>query len=206
MLTFSQRALKRGLDIVVSALALSVLWWLILASAALARWDTGAAGFFVQSRVGRDGKLFQLIKIRSMRKTNEPGTTVTTRSDARITTVGRWMRKLKIDELPQLINVLKGDMSLVGPRPDVPEMINQLKEADLLILSVRPGITGPATLKYRDEEQLLDSQVDPVAYNRDVIFPDKVLINREYIEDFSIVNDMRYIAATVFPRLFQGSR
>jgi lipopolysaccharide/colanic/teichoic acid biosynthesis glycosyltransferase len=112
--------------------------------------------------------------------------------------LGRFWRKTKIDELPQLINVLKGDMSFVGPRPDVPGYADKLEGEDRIVLSVRPGITGPATLKYRDEEALLAGQKDPERYNNEVIWPDKVRINKEYIKSYSFKNDLVYIAKTIF--------
>jgi lipopolysaccharide/colanic/teichoic acid biosynthesis glycosyltransferase len=124
--------------------------------------------------------------------------TVTTGKDQRITSLGRFWRKSKIDELPQLINVLKGDMSFVGPRPDVPGYADRLEGNDRVVLSVRPGITGPATLKYRDEEALLAEQNDPQKYNDEVLWLDKVRLNREYVENWSFLGDLRYIWETVF--------
>ena len=127
-----------------------------------------------------------------------PGTSVTVSDDPRISRSGRIFRNTKIDELPQLINVLLGHMSLVGPRPDVPGFADKLEGAEReLFLSVRPGITGPATLKYRDEEALLAEVEDAEAYNRDVIFPDKVRINLEYVENWSFINDLKYIWRTL---------
>ena len=107
---------------------------------------------------------------------------------------------MKIDELPQLFNVLIGQMSFVGPRPDVPGFADQLKGNDRIILTVRPGITGPATLKYRNEEELLASVTDPEEYNAEVVFPDKVRLNREYVENWSFARDIRYIWATIWNR------
>jgi lipopolysaccharide/colanic/teichoic acid biosynthesis glycosyltransferase len=127
-------------------------------------------------------------------------TTVTTAVDPRVTSYGKILRKMKLDELPQLVNVLVGDMSFVGPRPDVPGFADRLTGPDRIILSVRPGITGPATLKYRNEEELLAAQPDPEMYNREVIFPDKVRINREYVEHYSFLADMKYILLTLFGR------
>jgi lipopolysaccharide/colanic/teichoic acid biosynthesis glycosyltransferase len=122
---------------------------------------------------------------------------VTTGRDRRITWLGRIWRKTKIDELPQLINVLKGNMSFVGPRPDVPGYADRLQGDDRIVLSVRPGITGPATLKYRDEEALLADQDDPERYNNEVLWLDKVRINREYVESWSFWQDIRYILKTI---------
>lgn len=125
-------------------------------------------------------------------------THITTNNDPRITLLGRFFRKTKIDELPQLINVFWGQMSFVGPRPDVPGFADQLKGNDRLILSVRPGITGPATLKFRDEENLLAKQSNPERYNREVIYPEKIRLNREYVEYYSFCKDIKYIFETIF--------
>jgi len=124
-------------------------------------------------------------------------TTVTRRGDPRITPLGSLLRRTKIDELPQLWNVLLGDMSFVGPRPDVPGFADILQGEEREMLSIRPGITGPATLKYRDEEELLAAQDDPEGYNRDVIWPDKVKINLNYIRNWSLGRDIGYIVKTV---------
>ncbi len=132
-----------------------------------------------------------------MRDVDGVATVVTTRDDPRITPLGQLLRRAKLDELPQLINVIKGDMSFVGPRPDVPGFADLLEGEDRIVLSIRPGITGPATLKYRNEEEMLSGIDDPETYNRDVIFPDKVAINRRYIEHYSLTGDVRYIIETV---------
>jgi lipopolysaccharide/colanic/teichoic acid biosynthesis glycosyltransferase len=130
---------------------------------------------------------------------NVPGvtTTVTSARDPRITRLGRFFRRTKLDELPQLINVLLGQMSFVGPRPDVPGFADQLNGADRLILAIRPGITGPATLAFRDEEVLLAAQADPERYNREVIYPEKVRLNRIYIEQYNLRKDLTYLIQTV---------
>ena len=189
--------LKRLFDAVASGVGLLLVSWLIGLSWLLAKWDTGTSGFFVQERVGQHGRRFHVIKLRTMRAQSGVVTTVTTAGDARITPLGRLFRKTKLDELPQLINVLKGDMSFVGPRPDVPGYADALEADDRIILTVRPGITGPATLAYRDEEALLASVPNPEAYNREVIWPDKVRLNREYVENWSFWRDMFYIWVTV---------
>jgi len=189
-------AAKRSFDIVVALAGLLLGLPVLVAAWCLASWDTGANGFFTQVRVGRYGQRFQVIKLRTMRVTRHTST-VTTVDDARVTNLGRFFRRLKLDELPQLINVLKGDMSLVGPRPDVPGYADTLKGKDRLVLMVRPGITGPATLKYRDEESLLAEQEDPETYNRTVIFPDKVRLNRWYVRNWSFRQDLRYLKQTI---------
>jgi lipopolysaccharide/colanic/teichoic acid biosynthesis glycosyltransferase len=133
-----------------------------------------------------------------MRDHSNISTTVTSADDPRITSLGRFFRRYKLDELPQLINVFFGQMSLVGPRPDVPGFADQLEGDDRIMLNVRPGITGPATLRFRDEEELLLGVENAEQYNREVIFPEKVRLNREYIENYSLRDDLRYIFVTLF--------
>jgi lipopolysaccharide/colanic/teichoic acid biosynthesis glycosyltransferase len=191
-----QAVIKRSFDVMLALLMLLVSWWLILLAFCLASIDTRSNGFFMQVRVGKDGKLFKVVKIKTMRPQINVSTTVTTSLDPRITPLGRLLRKTKIDELPQLYNVLKGDMSFVGPRPDVPGFSDMLVGESRLMLSIRPGITGPATLKYRNEEELLAVQQNPEAYNRDVIFPDKVKINIAYVRDWRLSKDIQYIWQT----------
>ena len=152
--------------------------------------------FFRQERIGRFGKPFRLVKFRSMAG-NQTGETVTVAGDPRITPLGAKLRRFKLDELPELWNVLIGDMSFVGPRPDVPGYADVLTGDDREILLLRPGITGPATLKYRNEEELLASVEDPKRYNDEVIFPDKVRINRYYLHHPSFLMDIRMILATL---------
>ncbi len=197
-MTRSARFAKRGFDIVMSLIGLLLFWWLILLAYLLAAIDTGSNGFFIQKRVGRHGRLFRIIKIKTMKTVSGIDTSVTTADDVRITRFGRFLRKSKIDELPQLLNILVGNMSFVGPRPDVPGFADRLSGEDRIILSLRPGITGPATLKYRDEEELLAVQEDPERYNKEVIFPDKVAINKEYITSYSFKKDLECIFKTVF--------
>ncbi len=188
---------KRAFDVVCAAIGLILFGWLILLAWGVMTLDTGCNGMFVQVRVGRYGRLFKVYKIRTMRPDRLLDSTVTTSRDPRITRIGRMMRRLKLDELPQLFNVLIGDISLVGPRPDVPGYADTLSGEDRLVLSVRPGLTGPATLKYRDEETLLASVANPERYNREVIYPDKVAINKDYVCNYSFLKDLRYILRTL---------
>ena len=181
----------------MALLGLAVSCPVLLLSLFAARFSTGKSGLFVQKRMGLGGRTFDLFKIRSMKDVVNIETTVTTANDPRITTLGWFLRKSKIDELPQLWNVLLGDMSLVGPRPDVPEMIKTLNGEDKKVLSVRPGITGPATLKYRDEEQILSLCSDPEKFNQDIIFPDKVRLNKGYVSTWSFGKDVIYIWQTL---------
>lgn len=192
------QAAKRLLDFGASLVGLLLTGWIIVLASLVARFETGEPGIFVQSRIGRHGRPFDLYKIRTMRSAAGTATTVTTRDDPRITKSGRFFRRTRIDELPQLYNVLIGEMSLVGPRPDVAGFADRLEGAERAILSLRPGITGPATLAYRDEEALLARVEDPEAYNRDVVYPEKVRINLDYIRHYSLRHDLRYIFRTLF--------
>lgn len=151
---------------------------------------------FTQRRVGKGGKLFTMYKFRSM-SAHHSGSTVSVAGESRITPLGAKLRRYKFDELPELWNVLIGDMSFVGPRPDVPGYADKLEGDDRRVLQLRPGITGPASLKYRDEEVLLASQADPQEYNDKVIYPDKVRINLYYLDHYSFLADIKMIVATV---------
>ncbi|MRI58593.1 MAG: sugar transferase [Epsilonproteobacteria bacterium] len=186
---------KRAFDLVLASVGLVVAAPLIALSWIVATLETKENGFFLQRRIGKDGKPFKIIKIRTMYPIE--GTTITTASDRRITKSGRFFRKYKIDELPQLINILKGDMSFVGPRPDVPGYADRLQGEDRIILSVRPGITGPASIKYKDEEEILARVDDPKRYNDEVIWPDKVRINKEYVKNWSLKKDIIYLIKTL---------
>ena len=184
-------------DRIVSLLGLLLLWPVMLVIALLVKIRMpGGPAIFSQQRGGKDGRLFTMYKFRTM--TNTPGgSSVSVMGDARVTPLGAKLRHYKLDELPQLWNVLRGDMSFVGPRPDVPGYADQLEGEDREMLQLRPGITGPASLKYRDEEELLASVPDPQRYNDELIFPDKVRINRYYLHHYSFWTDLRIIVATV---------
>ena len=153
--------------------------------------------FFVQKRVGKEGKLFLMIRFRTMRQ-NDGSNTVSVRGDHRITSIGAILRKYKLDELPELWNVMIGQMSFVGPRPDVPGYADHLTGDDRKILKLRPGITGPATLKYANEEELLSTVEDPKRYNDEVIFPDKVKINLHYYHHQNLFTDLSILFRTIF--------
>ena len=189
--------LKRLFDFLLSLFGLITSGLIIFVAWIIASIETKSNGFFIQKRVGKNGKLFNLYKIKTMKKVEGIDTTITTINDVRITKSGKFFRYAKIDELPQLWNVLKGEMSFVGPRPDVEGYADQLVGEDRLILSIRPGITGPASLKYKNEEEVLSEQDDPKEYNDKVIWPDKVRINKEYIENWSLRRDIQYIIKTV---------
>ena len=190
---------KYFFDFILALIGLIITSPIILISYLIASYETGENGFFTQKRVGKNGEIFKVIKLKSMKSDMNYETNVTTKKDPRITTSGRFFRKTKIDELPQLINIIKGEMSFVGPRPDVPEIIHTMDEKDKeIILSVRPGITGPASIKYKNEEEILANKEDPEKYNKEVIFPDKVKINKEYIKNYSLAKDIYYIIKTIF--------
>lgn len=176
---------KRFFDVVVSLFALLVLLPVIFILFIIASLDTGLSGLFVQQRVGRHGRLFTILKVRTMK------------AGGKVTTLGRLLRKTKADELPQLFNVLIGDMSLVGPRPDVPGYYDRLEGEDRLLLQLRPGLTGQASLKYRDEDAMLAGQPNPERYNNEVIFPDKVRINMQYLQHQSFWLDLKIIVLTI---------
>ena len=193
-----QRFQKRSFDIVFSFLGLLFIWWIIVAAALLAKTSTRRSGFFKQERVGMHGVVFNVLKIRTMRVDSDIQTSVTTSSDSRITRIGAFLRKTKIDELPQLWNVLIGDMSFVGPRPDVCGFADKIAGSNRLYLTIRPGITGPASLKYRNEQFLLNKLENPERYNEEVLFPDKVKINIDYINNYSFIVDLKLIIRTIF--------
>lgn len=157
----------------------------------------GGPVIFTQTRVGRNGKLFTMYKFRSM-TVSHSGSLISVAGESRITPLGAILRKYKLDELPELWNVFIGDMSFVGPRPDVPGYADNLQGEDRLVLKLRPGITGPASLKYANEEQILARVPDPVKYNDEVIFPDKVRINIDYYYNHTFAGDIKLIFQTIF--------
>ena len=184
-------------DRIMSLVGLIILSPVLLVVAILIRVKMpGGPVLFKQKRVGKEGKLFTMVKFRSMSVAHS-GSSVSVAGESRITPLGAKLRKYKLDELPELWNVFIGDMSFVGPRPDVPGYADKLVGEDRVILKLRPGITGPASLKYRDEETLLATVEDPIRYNDEVIFPDKVRINKEYYYNWSFWLDIRYIVRTV---------
>ena len=192
--------LKWIFDRLMALIGLLVLWPVLLVVAILIKIKMpGGPVIFKQKRIGRNGKLFTMYKFRSM-TVGHGGSSVSVAGESRITPLGAKLRHYKLDELPELWNVLIGDMSFVGPRPDVPGYADQLKGKDRDVLELRPGITGPASLKYRDEEDLLAKQDDPQKYNDEVIFPDKVRINLYYLHHYSFIKDIEMIFCTVLGR------
>lgn len=162
----------------------------------------GGPIIFSQKRVGQYGKLFTMYKFRSM-TVGHGGSSISVAGENRITPLGVKLRKYKLDELPELWNVLIGDMSFVGPRPDVPGYADILEGNDRRVLELKPGITGPASLKYRNEEEILVMQDDPIKYNDEVIFPDKVKINLRYLDNWSFFEDIKIIIYTVLSKDYE---
>ncbi|MBE0653372.1 MAG: sugar transferase [Bacteroidales bacterium] len=189
--------MKRVFDFLVSLVGLVGLSPLLLVIMLLIKWKMAGPVFYRQIRTGRYGKRFTICKFRSMRIDHD-GNTTSVKGESRITPLGARLRKYKLDELPELWNVLIGDMSLVGPRPDVPEFTDRLAGDEKLILELRPGITGPASLKYADEEEILASVPDPQKYTNEVIWPDKVRINLDYYRTRTFFGDLTFILKTIF--------
>ena len=190
--------IKRLFDFSVSLLGLILLSFVLVMIAISIKLGSKGPVLFSQKRVGKYGKIFTLVKFRSMIVNQNSNNTITAKGDTRITKIGAFLRRYKLDELPELWNVLKGDMSLVGPRPDISGYADKLKGEDRRILKLRPGITGTASLKYANEEEILSEQDDPQKYNDEVIFPDKVKLNLEYYENQTIWLDIKIIFATIF--------
>lgn len=192
--------LKWTFDRLMAFIGLVFLWPILIVVAIFIKIKMpGGPVIFRQKRVGRNGGIFTMYKFRSMTVAHG-GSSVSVAGESRITPLGAVLRRYKLDELPELWNVLVGDMSFVGPRPDVPGYADMLAGDDREVLRLRPGITGPASLKYRDEEELLARQPDPQRYNDEIIFPDKVRINLYYLRHYSFVKDIQMIVCTVLGR------
>ena len=212
--------LKIIFDKAVSFIGLLILWPVLLVVALLIKWKMPGPILFCQQRVGRYGEIFTVYKFRTMTVKREAAvasrgseaTSIASQEQSRITPLGEKLRRYKLDELPELWNVLKGDMSFVGPRPDVPGYADQLQGEDREVLLLRPGITGPASLKYRNEEDILEAVDEALQkgrsglpmgittvqeYNDNVIYPDKVRLNRYYLHHYSFIKDIQMIVCTV---------
>jgi lipopolysaccharide/colanic/teichoic acid biosynthesis glycosyltransferase len=188
---------KRIFDLTVALLGLIILAVPMALIAISIQIASGSPILFSQQRVGKGGQIFYVKKFRTMSVRNVEDSSITVAGDSRVTPIGRYLRRWKLDELPQLWNVFVGEMSLVGPRPDVPGYADKLQGDDRKLLLLRPGITGPATLAYRNEEEILAKVSDPVQYNNEIIYPDKVRINLEYMENCYLVQDLKYILETI---------
>jgi len=193
---------KRLIDFLFSFLGLVILFPVFIFIAVGIKISDGSPIIFKQTRIGKYGRKFKIFKFRTMVHNAEKlyGGSISTLNDHRITRFGSFLRKWKLDELPSLYNVFIGDMSLVGPRPDVPGYADRLEGDNKRIMSVLPGITGPATLKYANEEYLLEGEKDPKKYHVEVIYPDKIRINLNYIDNWSLWLDIKIIFKTIFRR------
>jgi lipopolysaccharide/colanic/teichoic acid biosynthesis glycosyltransferase len=184
-----QQITKRFFDIFFSGLALFLFFWLLILAWVVAVIDTGTNGIFTQERIGQYGKRFKIYKLRTMQVESQSG-------GFEITRLGRVLRNYKLDELPQLFNVLKGEMSIVGPRPDIEGYYDLLEGENRKILELKPGLTSLASLKYYNEDELLEKQAFPLLYNNTVLFPDKVQLNLNYYYQHSFWGDLKIIVAT----------
>lgn len=190
--------MKRIFDLIFSFIGLLILLPIFVTIAILIKIKMPDGPiFFTQERVGQYGKMFKIYKFRTMTVSHN-GSSISIKGENRITSLGAKLRKFKLDEIPELFNILKGEMSFVGPRPDVPGYADLLSGEDKKILGLKPGITGPASLKYANEEEILAKVYDPVKYNNEIIFPDKVKINLDYYYNHNIFLDIKLILKTVF--------
>ena len=179
---------KRFLDISISLFLIILLWWLILIGIFLSAISTRGSGIFKQTRIGQFGKPFTIYKLQTFNsKTNRP------------TQIGTHLRRFKIDELPQLFQVLIGKMSLVGPRPDIPGYADKLEGEDSIITTLKPGLTGPASIVFRNEEQLLKTKTNPLEYNDKFIWTRKVRLNKAYLKRYGYCTDLYLMYRTLFP-------
>ena len=190
--------IKRLFDVILSFVAIIILIPVFIIVSILIKIDSSGPVFFLQKRVGLNGKFFKIIKFRSMKINQDVSLTITIENDKRITKIGKYLRRYKIDEIPELINVFIGNMSFVGPRPDVPGYADLLKGESRNILKLRPGITSLASIKYANEEMILLNEDDPIEYNNNIIFPDKVKMNLNYYNNNNIWIDIKIIFATLF--------
>jgi lipopolysaccharide/colanic/teichoic acid biosynthesis glycosyltransferase len=187
--------LKRGIDILFAGAALILLSPLLLVCALLVRLDSKGPVLFRQARVGRNFRTFQILKLRTMRN-GEHGAPITLGSDSRITRVGAWLRRWKLDEFPQFLNVLRGDMSLVGPRPVIPDLAREFAYDYEHLLTVRPGLTDPASVHYCREAEMLPLVPDPFEYFKTVVVPEKLRMSRNYLQSATMLSDFRMIVKT----------
>jgi len=189
---------KRIFDVFVAVIGGFIFLPIMFLIAIIIKTTSKGSIFFLQQRVGYNGQLFKMIKFRSMKMRQISDSTISVKGDPRITKFGSILRKSKLDELPSLWNVFIGDMSLVGPRPDVSGYADKLSGEERNILKLKPGITGPASLKYADEENILAKQKNPKQYNDQVIYPNKVKMNLDYYYNNNLWIDIKIIFATIF--------
>jgi lipopolysaccharide/colanic/teichoic acid biosynthesis glycosyltransferase len=188
--------IKRFFDIIFSLFTLLFFFWVVCIAWLLAAIDTHTNGIFIQERIGQFGNPFKIYKLRTIQVSPSSG-------NPRISKIGKFLRSYKLDELPQFLNVLKGEMSIVGPRPDLPGYYDLLQGENRKILELKPGLTSPAALKYSAEEQLLEKQDLPLLYNNNSIFPDKVQLNLDYYYHQSFYRDIGIISKTIWFVIFR---
>lgn len=189
---------QRIFDLIFSGALLTALSPLLLAAMIWIRLDSPGPVFFLQDRIGRDGRRFRIFKFRTMvTDAEKAGTQITIGDDPRITRSGRWLRRLRIDELPQLLNVIRGEMSIVGPRPEVPRYVELYTPDQRRILAFRPGLTSPATIEFSDESSLLSRQTDPERYYREHLIPAKIATDLDYSLKAGLVSDIFILLTTV---------
>jgi lipopolysaccharide/colanic/teichoic acid biosynthesis glycosyltransferase len=188
-------AAKRAMDLAFAAAGLALLWPLFIAIAAAIRLEDGGTVFFRQVRIGQRGVPFRIWKFRTMAAAS-PGQPITAEGDGRITRTGRWLRRFRLDELPQLFNVLAGEMSLVGPRPELPRFVDGYSPDERPVLDFRPGITDPASLRFRDEGLLLAGAADPVQIYLEQILPEKLRLSLAYARRATPLTDVGVLLAT----------
>lgn len=191
--------LKRIFDLIIALIGFGVLLPILPIIAFLVKVTSPGPVFFIQERIGRFGRSFRCYKFRTMSVGASKFGSITSSNDSRITPLGRFLRKFKIDEIPQVLNIIIGKMSFVGPRPDVPGYADKLTGDNAKILRIHPGITGPATLYFRYEEEILSQVNDKKIYNDTIIWPKKIELNKRYIENWSLLQDIGYIIITIFP-------
>ncbi|MGE0104380.1 MAG: sugar transferase [Blastocatellales bacterium] len=196
---------QRIFDLIVSGALLAALSPVLLAAMIWIRLDSPGPVFFLQDRIGREGRRFRIFKFRTMvTDAEKAGTQITIGDDPRITRSGRWLRRLRIDELPQLLNVIRGEMSIVGPRPEVPRYVELYTPDQRRILAFRPGLTSPATIEFRNESSLLSRQTDPERYYREHLIPAKIATDLNYSLKAGLVSDIFILLTTVRKLLHVG--
>ncbi len=191
--------MKRFFDLSVSFLGLLFLFPFFFIIAILIKLDSKGKIFYLQERVGKNGRIFKIFKFRTMvANADKKGLLSLGKKDTRITKIGHFLRKYKLDELPQLINVFLGDMSFVGPRPEVEKFVKLYSEEEKEILAIKPGITDYASLKFIDEEQILGKSQNPERVYIEEIMPKKIALNKKYLREISVITDVKIILRTVF--------
>jgi lipopolysaccharide/colanic/teichoic acid biosynthesis glycosyltransferase len=189
--------LKRSFDILISIICIIILIPLYIVTIFAVKLSSKGPAFFLQTRVGKDGKLFNILKFRTMvTETSNKSTLTVGNDDPRITPIGNFLRTSRIDEFPQFLNVLKGDMSIIGVRPEIPHYFEYFKQEDYATLLIRPGMTSPASIKYRHENEMLKNSEDPEKKYIEVILPEKMGVNRDYIWNYSFKNDVKILENT----------